>query len=284
MRQRSEQYFTSSQFFSHFLRHVIGRAHVRQGFCGKNDLLPAKDVLFSVESLVFFAMILLDWITLWNCVLKGFLKDVSAMKKSSYLSHLSTDFACLDAMTCIGLTLVVALVAPASMVHANPSSPATCTPLLNQKFTSLQGKPQDFCNYSGKVVLVVNTASYCGFTDQYRGLQAIQDKYKDKGLVVIGFPANDFGKQEPGSNAEVADFCERTYKVKFPMIEKTSVLAGQANPLHEALFKATGERPKWNFHKYLIARDGKTVQSFGSKVGPESPEFTGQIEMLLAAK
>jgi glutathione peroxidase len=148
----------------------------------------------------------------------------------------------------------------------------------------LQGTPQNLCQYTGKVVLVVNTASYCGYTEQYKGLQAIYDKYKDKGLVVVGFPANDFGKQEPGSNAEVADFCERTYQVKFPMIEKTSVVEGQANPLFEQLFKVTGERPKWNFHKYLVARDGKSVNSYSSRVTPESSELVTQIEKLLASK
>ncbi len=167
---------------------------------------------------------------------------------------------------------------------ASPASDASCPPLLNQQFKSLQGKPQNLCQYTGKVVLVVNTASYCGYTEQYKGLQAVYDKYRDRGLVVIGFPANDFGKQEPGSNAEVADFCERTYKVKFPMIEKTSVLAGQANPLFEQLFKITGERPKWNFHKYLVARDGKTVNSYPSRVAPESNELVTQIEKLLGSK
>jgi glutathione peroxidase len=166
----------------------------------------------------------------------------------------------------------------------NGMAAANCPALLNHKFNSLQGAPQNLCQYAGKVVLVVNTASFCGYTPQYQGLQAVQDKYKDQGLVVLGFPANDFGQQEPGSNAEVADFCERTYKVKFPMSEKTSVVAGQANPLHEQLFKATGERPKWNFHKYLIGRDGKTVQSFSSKVAPDSPALTGAIEQLLAGK
>ena len=175
-----------------------------------------------------------------------------------------------------------------SAAVATPSASApldtACPALLNQKFKSLQGQPQNLCQYAGRVVVVVNTASYCGFTEQYKGLQAIYDKYKDKGFVVVGFPANDFGKQEPGSNTEVADFCERTYKVKFPMIEKTSVVAGQANPMFEGLFEATGQRPQWNFHKYLIGRDGKSVQSFGSRVGPESPEFVGEIEKLLAAK
>ncbi len=160
----------------------------------------------------------------------------------------------------------------------------TCPALLNYKFNTLQGKPADLCQYRGKAVLVVNTASYCGYTKQYEGLQAIYDKYKDRGLVVVGFPANNFGKQEPGSNAEVADFCERTYKVKFPMIEKTDVVGTGTNPLHEALFKATGDRPKWNFHKFLIAPDGQTVKSFPSNVAPESAVLVSQIEAVLATK
>lgn len=156
-----------------------------------------------------------------------------------------------------------------------------CPDILNVKFDSLQGVPQDLCQYAGKVVMVVNTASYCGFTDQYAGLQALYDRYRDRGFVVVGFPANDFGKQEPGSNAEVADFCERTYRVKFPMFAKTSVVEGTANPLYESLSKATGQRPKWNFHKYLIGRDGRSVASFASKVAPESPELRAEIERLL---
>ena len=164
------------------------------------------------------------------------------------------------------------------------SSAADCPSLLNHRFQSLQGKPADLCQYRGKVLLVVNTASYCGYTDQYKGLQTLYDKYQSRGLVVLGFPANDFGKQEPGSNAQVADFCERTFKVKFPMIEKTSVVGEQVNPVYEALFKATGERPKWNFHKYLVAADGATVKSFGSKVSPDSPEIQAEIDKLLFSK
>ena len=132
---------------------------------------------------------------------------------------------CLVYVGLIGLTQFAAFVADAyatpatPTAHTAPAKPSAangvsalsaCPELLNKKFTSLQGKPQDFCNYRGKVVVVVNTASYCGFTEQYQGLQSVYDKYKEKGLVVVGFPANDFGKQEPGSNAEVADFCERT--------------------------------------------------------------------------
>ena len=159
-----------------------------------------------------------------------------------------------------------------------------CSSLLDHRLQSLQGKPVDLCQYRGKVLLVVNTASFCGYTEQYKGLQALYDRYQDRGLVVLGFPANDFGKQEPGTNAEVADFCERTYKVKFPMLEKTFVVGGQANPVFEALFKATGERPKWNFHKYLVAADGKTVKSFASNVAPESPQILMEIDRLVSVK
>ncbi len=171
------------------------------------------------------------------------------------------------------------------VLSVGPATAATaCPPLLDYRFQSLQGKPVDLCQYRGKVLLVVNTASYCGYTEQYKGLQALYERYQDRGLVVLGFPANDFGKQEPGTNVEVADFCERTYKVKFPMIEKTSVVGARVNPVYEALFKATGERPKWNFHKYLVAADGKTVKSFASSVAPESPQIQLEIDKLISAK
>ena len=160
---------------------------------------------------------------------------------------------------------------------------ASCTPLLDHRMTTLQGNPQDFCRYDGKVVLAVNTASYCGYTQQYASLEALYQKYKSRGLVVLGFPSNDFGKQEPGSNAEVADFCERTFRVKFPMFEKSRVAAGGANPFYEQLAKATGKTPQWNFHKYLVSRDGKIVESFASDVTPDSPAFVGELEKLLAS-
>ena len=105
-----------------------------------------------------------------------------------------------------------------------------CGPVLDHRLTTLKGAKQDLCEYQGNVVLVVNTASYCGFTSQYKGLEALSRKYKDQGLVVLGFPSNDFGQQEPGSNQEVAEFCERTYQVKFPMFEKSGVAKGDACP------------------------------------------------------
>jgi glutathione peroxidase len=163
---------------------------------------------------------------------------------------------------------------------------ATCPALLAREMPRLQDeKPQSLCQYAGKVVLVVNTASFCGFTSQYKGLEDLYAKYRDRGLVVLGFPSNDFGAQEPGSNGEIAKFCEGTFGVKFPMFTKTRVSAragSGVNPLFVDLERITGSSPKWNFHKYLIARDGTTVESFNSLTSPDSSSLTSTIEKLLA--
>lgn len=163
---------------------------------------------------------------------------------------------------------------------------AACPALLNREMPRLQDeKPQNLCQYGGRVVVVVNTASFCGYTPQYKGLEALQSKYSGRGLVVLGFPSNDFGKQEPGSNKEIADFCEGTFGVKFPMFAKSRVAADAGrdmNPLYADLRRKTGQSPKWNFHKFVIARDGQTVQSFQSEVEPGSPAFVQAIEKLLA--
>ena len=172
------------------------------------------------------------------------------------------------------------------------SAPATatatttaCSALLHQSFPRLQDEvPQDLCQYAGKVALVVNTASYCGFTTQYQGLEALYAKYQGKGLVVLGFPSNDFGKQEPGTSKEIADFCYNTYGVKFPMFSKTSVKGPKANALHAALIKATGKSPEWNFHKYLIDRNGNVIKSYASDVAPEDKALVSDIEKALAQK
>jgi glutathione peroxidase len=173
------------------------------------------------------------------------------------------------------------LLAIALAMSSTLASGATCGALLDHKVNDILGGKEDLCQYAGKVVLVVNTASYCGYTPQYKGLQALNEKYKARGLVILGFPSNDFGAQEPGSNQEIADFCDRTYAVRFPMFAKTSVKEPGGSQVFDALAKATGERPKWNFHKYLIGRDGATVASFASKVEPESAEFTAKVEELL---
>ena len=171
--------------------------------------------------------------------------------------------------------------------EARPTGAATetaCSGLLQQSFLRLQDeKPQSLCQYSGKVVVVVNTASFCGFTSQYEGLEALYAKYKDKGLVVLGFPSNDFA-QETGSNKEIADFCENTFGVKFPMFSKSSVTGKDANPLFRQLAAKTGTTPRWNFYKYVIGRDGRSVVSFNSMADPKSGRMVREIEKQLASK
>jgi len=161
------------------------------------------------------------------------------------------------------------------------SAPASCPALLHQNFKRLQDEaPQDLCQYAGKVVLVVNTASYCGYTKQYEGLEKLNAKYGARGLVVLGFPSNDF-KQESSNAKEIADLCYNTYGVKFPMFASTVVSGPNANPLHASLAKLTGKEPKWNFTKYLIGRDGKVIEHFPSKVAPEDPALVSKIEAAL---
>jgi glutathione peroxidase len=157
---------------------------------------------------------------------------------------------------------------------------AACPALLDRKLDTIHDQPQSLCEYAGKVVLVVNTASQCGYTPQYDGLEALYRKYRGRGLVVLGFPMNDFGGQEPGSNKEIADFCVNQYAIDFPMFAKTEL---QKNPLYADLAKATGATPRWNFHKYLVARDGRQVQSFDTRVAPDDAKLVGAIEKLLAA-
>jgi len=155
-----------------------------------------------------------------------------------------------------------------------------CPSLFDRTFESILEKPQSLCDYAGKVVLVVNTASECGYTPQYEGLEALYRKYRARGLVVLGFPMNDFGGQEPGSNKEIAAFCVNQYAVDFPVFSKTGL---KANPLFADLAKATGKSPQWNFHKYLVDRAGKRVQSFDTRVEPNDPKLVAEIERLLAA-
>ena len=176
----------------------------------------------------------------------------------------------------------------AGSVQTLPAAAAetdACPPVLNYTFNSLQtGKAESLCQFRGKVLLIVNTASYCGYTHQYEGLEALYRKYKDRGLVVLGFPSNDFGGQEPGSNKEIAEFCRLTYGVEFPMFEKSSVKSVKTNPLFAELIARTGESPQWNFHKYLVDRDAKRITSFGTRVEPDSRELIATLEKLLAEK
>ncbi|MBI2751963.1 MAG: glutathione peroxidase [Betaproteobacteria bacterium] len=162
------------------------------------------------------------------------------------------------------------------------SAHAACPALLDQKMETLTGGETSLCKYTGSVLLVVNTASKCGYTPQYEGLEKLYRRYKDQGLVVLGFPSNDFGGQEPGSAKEIAKFCEQNYGVSFPMFAKTSVTAGADNPFYKKLAGASGSRPQWNFHKYLVDRHGDRVLAFGTKVTPEDRKLVAEIERLLS--
>jgi glutathione peroxidase len=175
----------------------------------------------------------------------------------------------------------VALAFPRLAPAADPVPAANCPVLLQQTLPRLQDeKPQSLCQYAGKVVVVVNTASFCGFTRQYEALEALNRRYQTRGMVVLGFPSNDFA-QETGSNKQIAEFCENTFGVKFPMFAKSAVSGAGAIPLFKSLASATGIRPGWNFHKYVIARDGKSAVSFASDVDPGSRQFVAEIEKQL---
>ncbi len=158
-----------------------------------------------------------------------------------------------------------------------------CPETLNFSVRSLNDDQQvNLCEaYSGKVVLIVNTASKCAFTSQYEGLEALYETYKDRGLVVLGFPSNDFANQEPGTEAEIKTFCRMTYGVQFPMFAKTRVKKQHADPLYQKLAESAGAWPKWNFHKYLLDRDGELVGSYGSFTKPQSKKLVKKIESLL---
>lgn len=154
---------------------------------------------------------------------------------------------------------------------------AACSEFYNHQFTTLQGDKLNLCDYQNKPILVVNTASKCGFTPQFDGLENLYSKYKDKGLLVIGFPSNDF-RQEPGNDKQIGDFCKLTYAVKFPMMTKSSVTGPNANGLYKQLYLKTGQAPMWNFYKYLVLPDEKNVYVYSSDVKPDSLEILNRIK------
>ena len=186
--------------------------------------------------------------------------------------------------------LSVLLLSPAAFAQsdARPAAAAACPAVLQHTQLRLQDeKPVNLCSHAGKVVLVVNTASFCGFTGQYKSLEALHADYASRGLVVLGFPSNDFGQQEPGNAKQIADFCENTFGVKFPMFAKSHVAPApgrSVNPLFVALSQRSGATPRWNFHKYLISRQGDVVISHASAVDPKDPVFLKDLEKLLKAR
>ena len=169
-----------------------------------------------------------------------------------------------------------------------PAKPATDpADVLDVKAKRIDGSEEDLSAYRGKVVLIVNVASKCGFTPQYAGLESLYAAKKEAGLVVLGFPSNDFGQQEPGSNEEIKTFCDARYKISFPLFEKVGVKGNGAHPLFKKLAAQPapiGGEPKWNFTKFLVDRSGKVVARFESRVKPDDKDLEKQIEALLAAK
>jgi glutathione peroxidase len=177
----------------------------------------------------------------------------------------------------VRLTLAVALLATLALPAAERKVPMS---LYDITLNTLDGKPQSLAAYKGKVVLAVNVASECGFTPQYAGLQKLYAEQKDRGLVVLGFPCNQFGGQEPGTATQIETFCQKNYGVTFPLFEKLDVKGSGKAPLYQFLTAKYGE-PAWNFHKYLVGKDGQVIQAFPSKVAPDSAELKTAIEAAL---
>lgn len=185
-------------------------------------------------------------------------------------------------LACAGVMVGVLGLAPA--INDPPAGDAPDPFVLKHEMRRIDGTPQALDAYKGKVVLIVNTASRCGLTPQYEGLEALFRSYKDRGFVVLGFPANDFMGQEPGTNEEIAKFCEQRYSVTFPMFEKISVKGEQAHPLFRQLAslpEPAGGEPSWNFTKYLVNREGRAVMRFEPRVKPNDEKLTAKIEELL---
>jgi glutathione peroxidase len=177
---------------------------------------------------------------------------------------------------------VATLLAACAVALPLQGGPVSADSFYSLHTTTLQGKPASLADYAGKVTLVVNVASKCGFTPQYAGLQQLHDELAGRGFSVLGFPSNDFANQEPGTADEIAEFCKKNYGVTFPMFAKVVTKAGEGqSPIYAFLGKG-GDLPAWNFGKYLVGRDGKVIAYFPSKVAPESKELRDAIEKALA--
>ena len=180
-----------------------------------------------------------------------------------------------------GVMLVAA--ALAAVLLPNTAEAQRPMALYDLKTTTLLGKPADLAEYKGNVTLVVNVASYCGYTPQYKGLEALHRELKDKGFAVLGFPSNDFGEQEPGTGEEIAQFCRLTYDVSFPMFAKVVTRPGADQSPVYRLLGASGNLPQWNFAKYLVGKDGRVIAFYPSDVTPESRQLRAAIDKALAA-
>lgn len=187
--------------------------------------------------------------------------------------------------TALAALMAVTALAPAD-VHTTESTAMQASTHQTISFETITGDTTSLRDFEGNVVLIVNTASKCGFTSQYDGLEKLYREFKDSGLVVIGFPANNFGAQEPGTNEQIMEFCQTTFDVTFPMMAKVSVKGEDKHPLFKYLTELSplpGEIA-WNFNKFLLDRDGNLVARYESKVTPQSDEFVGRIKALLREK
>jgi glutathione peroxidase len=210
------------------------------------------------------------------------MRNSGFLQLSSAAMHLTTEPFLQQLSNSMRYLATSLLLCVTSMTNARD-----CPAVLNHVIPRLQDeKPQNLCQFVGRVIVVVNTASYCGFTPQYKGLETLYERYQARGLTVLGFPSNDFGSQEPAENQKIADFCESTFGVRFPMFVKSHVTpsSSQPNPLFTALIQRSGVSPEWNFHKYLIGRDGQTIRSFASNIDPQDRGFLQEVEKLLDAK
>jgi glutathione peroxidase len=180
--------------------------------------------------------------------------------------------------------IIIALFVIGAMLTAQTKKETGMAPFYNFTMKTIDGKDKSLADYKGKVVMVVNVASFCGYTPQYKDLEAIYKKYNEKGFVVLGFPANNFGKQEPGKEEDIAAFCERNYGVTFDLFSKISVKGDDMHPLYQYLTKETGEEIGWNFTKIVIDKEGKISGRYASRVKPDSKEVIAKIESLLAQK
>ena len=188
----------------------------------------------------------------------------------------------------VGLLGPVAAIVAASSAFSQPVPPPAQDQdpayVLGFTMDRIDGQEQPLDAYRGRVVMIVNVASRCGFTPQYEGLEKLYQDYRDRGFVVLGFPANDFGAQEPGTNAEIAEFCTARFGVSFPMFAKIAVTGDAAHPLYRKLAsqpEPLGGPPRWNFTKFLVGRDGKVVARFGPRTAPDAPELIERVQRLL---
>jgi glutathione peroxidase len=179
--------------------------------------------------------------------------------------------------------LALAFTLIGALTMTTPDADAGAAGAYDYAFTSIEGDPMPMSGFAGKAVLVVNTASFCGFTHQYEGLQSLWEKYRDRGLVVLGVPSNDFGRQEPGTATEIKEFCAVNFSIDFPMTEKYVVSGGEAHPFFKWAGDTLGAKaqPRWNFHKILIGPDGRALDAFPSQTGPSSATLVSAVEAAL---